>query len=767
MKRIKLFLSALLGAASIALAAAGVTFAWLSGATTSVDVDSAHGGIISQYFHCGSGTQNDPYVITRPIHLYNLTMLYENLDGFAAADHHFRLGYDLDGDGDLEFYSYSDAGVHLDGYSDSLNMGYYDAFVPIGSESKPFGGVFDGSNLTIDNLSVSGNGASEIGVFGYVSDTAEIKDLYIDNLSVDVTGAVADSQGANAYVGYIAGHIDDATCFENTYVNNCEITGHSVLTKNDWGYFGRCDNAATIAQFIAEASGEGQGDDWGGSIDARSYNKWIYDLYKTSVASSGTVWEKSTMQFGADTSLAFNTKNYTDFTLQFATNYKTDVYGKNGNYTSYDYYMNPDNFNEPEDGKSVRNTSGIYSTVYQFKDNNYIPLRFADDARTAVDSNNPGYIVGSSYGTARLITASPKLASYYYSSIGNSLQDTAWVVNSALTNKTLEYTDSKLEVLTYKNGWYRIEDSHNYNNTTTNSLMTQYVKKPVSELSFNKYNEARNHIQTVSESTDRMHGIHFENNEVSISNKITKNNGIKIHGETYNDLLRGSVEFHLKKNGFINFFAGTYYTATRNFNFFSIYKVDRTNGTISSVKRIAQIYLNTAAGPKYVYKYSDNTYSEGTAGQLVFDVASTLEADAPVNNALYYFEIPVNDGEYAMGMVPGKSASSYTGAYMIYLDLSASGSTPGTTDVDDFESIEYRSNPDTSDSSILLITYSQGQNEDLTISVVYDDLRKRYDITCQGDHVKVTVTILSVDYDVYFNSEQLPSAIGSVHRYPS
>ena len=711
--------------------------AWFASANK-FDVDIT-GSVVEEYFHTGNGTQNNPFVITRPIHYYHLVEFFQRetaLDTTAefGTDYlYFQVGYDLDNDGDLEVFDYDDQGIYQGtsespSYSQTLNMAYYsggNALMPIGTNEVPFIGVFDGKadeGIVVSNLNIHcaetvivGNNtvnraASDIGMFGYVSDKdgsnnpTIIKNIKVDGLNIDltdVTSTVAspttsiahtDAHAGVAYVGYIAGHVHsytnysstgptNATPLYNVYVTNAKIEGGAGTTCG-FGYIGLVDTvdgeeptAVESQVSTTHGSGGGQGDDWGGSIDAKSYNDWIYGLYKTTVTStSGIVYEYSTMQSDTDSTQVFNTRNYTDYTLHFATNYKTGVYGKNGNYTSYNYYMNPDCFNDPPDGYAVRNTSGIYSTVYQFKDNNYIPLKFSDETKTATHSNNTGYIVGSAYGTARAITASPKLASYYYSSIGNSLQDTYWVVNSALTNKTLEYDDSKLEVLTYKNGWFRIEDSHNANNVTQNSRMLDYTRKTVSELGLTKYDSARNTIQEVSESTDRMHGIHFENNEVSTSNKITKNGGIKMHGNVYNDLLRGSVEFHLKKEGHINFFAGTYYTATRNFNFFSIYKVERNNGSISSAKRILRIYTNTASGPTYVYEYSDGTYSTGTAGTLVFDVESTLEDDAPLNNALYYFEVPVNEGEYAMGMVPGKSASSYTGAYMIYLDLSASGS---------------------------------------------------------------------------------------------
>ena len=714
------------------------SIAWYN-TTNSVTVD-VNGSVVEEYFHTGDGSSAHPYVITRPIHFYHLVEFFQRetslppSNDFGTDYLYFQVGYNLDGDGYLEVYNYDDAGTYLGtsdtpSYSNTLNMAYYsgtNALMPIGTNEVPFIGSFDGKaseGIVISNINIHcaetvvvndqtvNRVASDVGIFGYVADKDSgntptiIKNAKFNGVTIDLTdvsSTVASSQtnvahtsthNGTAYVGYIAGHVHsynnyssqgpvNASPLYNVYVDHATIKGGAGAVCN-YGYIGLVDtidgeNAAIVSDEIDSLGGQSQGtdNDWGGSIDARSYNMWLYNLYKTSVKATsgtynGTTFEYSTMQSGTDSTGTFNTKTYSGFTIHFATNYKTGVYGSNGKYTSYNYYMNPDCFNEPPDGLPVRNTSGVYSTVYQLKQNNYIPLKFSDETKTAVSNNNTGYIVGSTYGSTNVITASPKLSSYYYSSIGNSLQNTYWNVNSALANKTLVYDDSKLEVLTYNGGWKRIQDSHNANNNTTNSGMSSYTRKTVEELGLLKYDAARESIKEVSEASNRMHGIHFENNEVSTSSKITVNNGIKMHGETYNDLLKGSIEFHLKKAGYINFFAGTYYTATRNFNFFSLYKVERNNGSISSAKRITQIYTNSGSGPKYVYKYNDNSYSEGTAGTLVFDVAAVLEADAPLNNALYYFEVPVNEGEYAMGMVPGKSASSYTGAYMIYLDLAA------------------------------------------------------------------------------------------------
>lgn len=204
------------------------------------------GGIFTNYFHSGNGTAANPYTITQPQHLYNLTMLYQELENFDDEDIYFEL-------------------------NNSIDASTIENFIPIGTINHPFRGNFNGNNNTINNLTITGSGESDIGFFGYVDDCAAIYDVYIEDLmiSIDDCDTAASSVTVDhtahstsiCYVGYIAGHITDATCFENVYVNNCEITGTASNFESKWGYFGYCENAATLEQFILHAQGQGQGNE--------------------------------------------------------------------------------------------------------------------------------------------------------------------------------------------------------------------------------------------------------------------------------------------------------------------------------------------------------------------------------------------------------------------------------------------------------------------------------------------------------------------------
>ena len=772
MKRIRAAFIVLLSAATAALVAASFTFSWLSGAVTDVEMDGLHGGIISQYFHCGSGTEQDPYVITKPVHLYNLTMLYENLDGFAEQDNHFQLGYNLDGNDGLEFYSYNDEGIYQNGYSTRLNMGYYDAFVPIGSAEKPFSGVFDGSGLILDNLNVSGSGVSDIGVFGFVTDEAEIKNLYIDNLTIDVSGAVTNAHAAHSHacVGYIAGHIENASCVTETYVNNCEITGNSVLTKNDWGYFGKCENAASIEMFINKAS-SGQGNDWGGSVDFKAFNQRIHDIFNTKTITYDTIKRYFAYYQNNEMKLSFG-RNYTNI---------PDYLSRDPNISQTFYQLQ---------GDGIHYITATSSTSIDLP-GTVMPLLVNDDFSTA--SNNTGYLIGDTRMTSsRMVSdSSVRSSSYRICHIGNSLSDAdiseGEAYNGTGDGASVTFNNSNTEIITNSSPTYSlsnyvlIKDANNSGHTVRNPNLTSYTKNDSTtpeNLGLKKYNEAREDLTEVLKDATLVHGIHFMDKDLAYDN-TTSLNTVKLNGATKSNYAfpKSCIDFHLKENGAINFFGGAYYNSDSDYIshadcFFSLSVIERDgdNLTRNSIKKISYIYNNTAYdktnpdSQKYIYRYSDNSYSgsQSNVGDLVFDMRYLSETP-PVQNAIYYFEIPVNKGEYALHGVSGHDA----GGYLMYLDIGASGAGTGEGLVDDFKSVEYRSTPDTASNSILLITYSQGATNNLEIAVIYDDTRKRYDVICTGDAIEVTVTILSTEYAVYFNSLALPNEIGSYPNTPA
>lgn len=702
----KIFISIL----TILILSFTITFGWLT-FQNAVPLN-LNGSVLTNYFYCGTGAENDPYVITKPVHLYNLTMLYQNLDGFDDETLYFEIGYDLDNDGDLE----------LQNNAAALDMGSYTDFLPIGTVDHPFNAIFNGNNFVVENLTVKGINESDIGIFGYVSADAIITNVYFENLEIDLTtcspnnAATSLSHTAHdetiCYVGYIAGHIETAASFSNVYVNDCEILGSASKFQSDWGLFGYCEDAADIEDFIA-ASGGGNDNNWGGSFNSRDYTALGYSIRPTS---SGIHTKQETGAGG--------------YTMSFSASSKS----------------NPD-------------TAGV---IYRLRDGSYIPLKFGQDGKAAL--SNTGYLVGSNVGTG--VNASPKIASYRLVNIGNALSNTAYtnLADTYSTTKTanISYDDSKLEVLTYYNGnWVRIKDNHNANNNSTNAQIRNYTRTDLETLNFVKYTESRNALQEHLEGQSFIHGIHFDNNQVSASNLLTiPANVARVNGTQYTttyQVPKGSINFSLKEHGIINFFAGTYNSSNVNLNFFSLYEVSRNGGTITGIKEIVEIFEDANDDKKVIYKYSDNTYSSGTRGASLFNVNTILKGNAPVKNMLYYFEVPVNGGEYAMGV-----AGSTQGAYMIYLDLCANGNTTVGA-VDSFEWLEYRSYPDTCPLNMLLLRFKQMGELDISIKVYYDKLNSCYNITT-NQSILIEVIILNEDVSYKFNNVIIPSVIGVYDR---
>ena len=170
------------------LSGTSVVYGWFISQTT-VDLDFK-GSVVTSYFHCGTGEEDDPYVITRPVHLYNLSQLYQLLDDFDTQNYYFQIGYDLDNSGTNKVYLYNDNGEYQNGtLTTTLNMNHYTDFIPIGTVDHPFNVIFDGNLLTINNLHILGNAQSDVGVFGYLGLDANVKNCYFDNLTINVYGA--------------------------------------------------------------------------------------------------------------------------------------------------------------------------------------------------------------------------------------------------------------------------------------------------------------------------------------------------------------------------------------------------------------------------------------------------------------------------------------------------------------------------------------------------------------------------------------------------
>ncbi len=176
-----------------------------------------------------------------------------------------------------------------------------------------------------------------------------------------------------------------------------------------------------------------------------------------------------------------------------------------------------------------------------------------------------------------------------------------------------------------------------------------------------------------------LYGLHFMNASININSLVTIPLA-KINGETFeNYQIPGNcIDFHLKQAGYINFFAGSYFPGTNCF--FSLHHIQRdSDQNIIAIFEIEEIYGKSGVEGNYIYKYTNGEYSGTLDSSYTLLFATDCLTDPGVlnNQAVttdktdlrgdgFYFEIPVNAGEYALGSVKDK-----TGAYLLYLDIGA------------------------------------------------------------------------------------------------
>ncbi|MCQ2911943.1 MAG: hypothetical protein MJ190_00265 [Bacilli bacterium] len=170
------------------------TFAWFIVATPTVEKDQIVGGEVGlrSYFYDGNGTQENPYEIVSPIHFYNLTRL-QNLGVFEKKTY-FTVGHIFnESEGYQCIMPRENGESEFTKYLDMSSMNEVE-LPPIGGESAPFYGDFDGHNIPITNLEITGY-PEDIGVFGYVASNASVENVIFKDLTVNSTGY--DSRDSN------------------------------------------------------------------------------------------------------------------------------------------------------------------------------------------------------------------------------------------------------------------------------------------------------------------------------------------------------------------------------------------------------------------------------------------------------------------------------------------------------------------------------------------------------------------------------------------
>ena len=623
------------------------------------------------YYASGKGTKDDPYVINKARHLYNLAWL-QYLGTYNKDE-------DKDGIVDVTYFS-------IEGTEDSNGNSVLDmsgwVLPPIGTEDNPFVGIINGNNTIIKNLTVSntfsdygtkhpyydasGNELNEntftkpsiIGFFGVIGGIDDqtyayssiknvelVENLYLDNITIQ---NVKDSSTGDIKVlaGLLAGYVNAPIKnsgvgygefnFAKGTTNLASTVGASNISKvSEYSLIGAYNPSKFSWEGKAGSSGDG-GDDWGSSIDMMTLNRRMNYISGVSTFSVNTGSrynvENSTYGYGAITSSAKE--------MYWNNTSTTYWYVKDGTYLP----LNVDTDTAFSGGETTVTPSG--------SPNSYHTTSYYQNHTSEFDivsNNNSGYLVGRTNGSyadvrTRLQSLSSGLAK---SSVSSTYDGNIKVYTVDTTSGT-----TTVDLYQKSKGTVTIDNSSTYGYARFSSVMKN----------FDKFMDG---YQVV-------HGFHMVNVDVTSSeNWSSPSFKVKILGKSYSNyqFVKGCLNFSVAKKGYITTLIGSFYGQSGNNTMFDLFSIERdSDKNIKSVTKINKIYKNSNGNIYY-----DPSDTNGLT--LVFDfgnvTGSNVFGSGNINKA-YYFELPVNAGDYAIG----KSSDGYM-SYLMYLDIGANAGDSG------------------------------------------------------------------------------------------
>lgn len=365
---------------------------------------------------------------------------------------------------------------------------------------------------------------------------------------------------------------------------------------------------------------------------------------------------------------------------------------------------------------------------YTASNTTYFPLNVASDGGSTATKITNGDYRPTDANTGYVISGSTMSDDATYTNGGPAkVRVSSYAKNDGQTH---QYTHNtfKYSGTNYASGTIADADVRTITSAGDVSLTTAY---PNPDKDLEKYSASKSTLLTVLRSSANNYGLHFMDSQISTDDILEAQN-ISILGENYgnpnatNEKLRtyqmpvNAIDFNLKEKGFINFFAGAYFSSNVT-SFFSMHQIFRggveEGYDIEEIKEIAKIYGNVdRKNYSYAYKFTDGTYSKpykfnGANDKWELSVEDITAVDPNyveahnltdsefstyVNNYgfvelfdtewitnfthsahemihslnqyyIYYFEIPMNGGEYCLGSVSGG-----IGGYLLYLDIGAS-----------------------------------------------------------------------------------------------
>lgn len=130
-------------------------------------------------------------------------------------------------------------------------------WVPIGTSSKTFAGIFDGGNYTISNVTVYTPNVDQVGLFGATNGT--IKNLNLNNVYI----------AGNQFVGGLVGYSYPNPTITNVHVTNVTVdANHWAGGLVGWGYgqYSNCSVTNPTITLVYDTVAQDNGDKAGGLL---------------------------------------------------------------------------------------------------------------------------------------------------------------------------------------------------------------------------------------------------------------------------------------------------------------------------------------------------------------------------------------------------------------------------------------------------------------------------------------------------------------------
>lgn len=682
-----------------------------------------HGSAMTGYFYAGNGSIDHPYQLKSAKHVYNLAWLQymgylneEDPNTGKINQLYFELIDDIDMDGII---------LPPIGTTENPFVGHFDGnsfCISNLTVSNYLSGENNELKIVQRPLSVTeidGESVSIIGFFGVVGalDDALAAKLADDSAIEDITQKVNSihdlfledltvrTETTESLIGLVAG-------YANGSIVNVGVAGESGIQLGTRTQPLQSDEVDDITYAVSFYSLIGQYN----ATNIVWKDKPTGGLVDGDVDAPGAGWGSSINMFELRKRVTY-ISTAGGFTSTSINNYFVDAYGYSGWFSSTQAYTV--SYTSRANRAYFLDGTAMPLSIEQsiFSDENLIMstgstkypigLNYYEDNKATnkepVLLTNSGYVVGG--GNSRdtsYINYQPEYPLGYSTASGLGVYKS--LSENYVTRGAFPANDSNfvMHLLTVASDGttYVIQDDYNTQNgankagtyfsaNATRYSFARYDSKTLNFAKYLKYDEAtqtysgvRNDFVSSNAGEALIHGIFF-NNKINIDSLEIYNTGndtVTLLNATKSNyqMIKGAINFSLLEAGVATTVLGTFNTATtgnNNQSMFTILKVERdaaTNSTIENVYIIEKIYEVTSPAKgeeRYVYQYSDGSTSGNISDDYRLVYNRSTMTSLTERNALYYFEIPLNAGDYAIGSTVDDTSS----AFLVYLDIGANG----------------------------------------------------------------------------------------------